>query len=75
MLLTEEQARKETCPFIRYCINEIDVMQDSRSPIYVHQNCQASDCKMAWRKSQEYQTDDEGFASYFGYCGLAGRPE
>lgn len=49
MMLTEEAARKETCPFIRYCINETDVVQDGRAAIYVHQLCQASACKMGWR--------------------------
>lgn len=49
MMLTEEAARKEVCPFIRYCVNESDVMQEGRPAIYVQQLCQASACKMGWR--------------------------
>lgn len=49
MMLTEEAARKEICPFIRYCMNENDVIQDGRAAIYTHQLCQASACKMGWR--------------------------
>lgn len=48
-MLTEEEARKEICPFIKHCVNEIDVIQDGRAPIYVQQLCQASNCKMGWR--------------------------
>lgn len=49
MMLTEEAARKEICPLIRYCVNEVDVIQDGRPAIYANQLCQASDCKMGWR--------------------------
>jgi hypothetical protein len=49
MMLTEEEARKNVCPLIKYCINEPDVIGDGRPALYVHQNCQASDCKIGWR--------------------------
>lgn len=49
MMLTEEEARKQVCPLIRYCVNEIAVVNDREPAIYVHQACQASDCKIGWR--------------------------
>lgn len=64
MVLTEEEARKQICPFIRYCINEDAVMQHRAQPLYVQQSCQASDCKMAWRWVGHER----------GYCGIAGKP-
>ena len=75
MLLTEDEARKETCPFIRYCMNEVGVLQDREAPIYANQLCQASDCKIAWR--WEFGLVDADFAEVDqvprGYCGIAGK--
>ena len=48
-VMTEVEARKQVCPFIRYCVNEADVVHHGRAPIYVQQLCQASRCGMAWR--------------------------
>lgn len=75
--LTEEEAKTQMCPHVRYCINE-DVMQEGRSPLYVHQLCQGSDCKMAWRWGPIWRS---GFAAApgpnvaLGYCGIAGKPK
>ena len=92
-LLTEEEARKETCPVIRFCVNEREAVHafgHAPPPIYVHQNCKASECKMAWRwaaSSADYLKQaafernmgvDIGpltNGERRGYCGLAGKPE
>jgi len=68
--LTEEEARKQVCPLMTYCVNEIDVSQWGKTPIMVNQNCQASACKMAWRWN--YNSPPPGAMK--GYCGIAGRP-
>ena len=68
-LLTDKQAREQTCPLIRYCINEAGVIQDREAAIYVQQRCQGSDCKMGWRWAQPAR-----FADRFGYCGAFGEP-
>jgi hypothetical protein len=73
MLLTEKEARQQTCPVMRYCINDVNVIQDGQGAIYVHQSCTASDCKMAWRwEGGDFAEVGENRR---GYCGLAGRPE
>jgi hypothetical protein len=85
MLLTEEDARRELCPHITYCINERSVIQDRASAIYQHQNCQASDCRMAWRWGEPsvmyrplaapVETMAVATLPRRGYCGISGKPE
>jgi len=67
MMLTEEEARKQACPLIRYCVNEDSVVQNNLQPLYVHQLCQGSDCKIGWRWASN--------RAERGYCGAFGRPE
>lgn len=69
MLLTEKEARAQVCPFIRCTINLAET-KGGAFPMYVHLNCQASECKMAWRWSS-----DTNRAQAVGYCGMAGKPE
>ena len=71
MFLTEDEARKQICPFIRFVVNEGGVIQDREPAIYVHQDCKASDCKMAWR----WERANFGDGTRRGYCGIAGYPE
>ena len=66
MLLTDEEARKQICPFIRYCVNPGDVIAFGYHPIYDNQLCQGLDCKMAWRIRHTN--------SVYGYCGIVGKP-
>ncbi|MCK1577882.1 hypothetical protein [Bradyrhizobium sp. 174] len=70
MMLTEEEARKQVCPFIRYCTNEVGVVAERESAIHYHQSCQGSDCKIGWRWASER---DEATGN-LGYCGACGRP-
>lgn len=71
-LRTDEQAKQFACPLFRYLINEVEVLQNGATPIYVHSQCAGSAC-IAWRKSRE---DWESVPkSRLGYCGIAGRPE
>lgn len=63
--LTNEEARKQECPIMTYCINEQGVIQDREQPFYVQARCKGSDCKMAWRWEYGYRK---------GYCGIAGKP-
>lgn len=49
MLLTDEEARKQPCPFFRYVVNESDAVNYNRPLMYAHENCRGSDCKIAWR--------------------------
>lgn len=65
--LTEEAARKIDCPMFKYVVNETDVVQDGRAPIYVHESCRGSGCIM-WRWG--YTGNDR--YSGAGYCGMAG---
>lgn len=78
MLMTEEEAKGQICPLIRYCANELGVTQDGDAAIYVHQNCQASGCKVGWRWG-EPAVFCQGFAEETrverGYCGAFGRVE
>ena len=64
MYLTDAEARQQVCPFIRFVYNESRIYAGGEAAIYYHQNCQASDCKMAWRERQDGK----------GYCGMAGKP-
>jgi hypothetical protein len=86
--MTDEEASKEICPFIRFCVNEVDVIQDGRAPIYVHQNCQGSACRTAWRLMPRAPFRELYGAPMSvsvmaapvpgpqrGYCGIAGKPE
>lgn len=72
MMLTEAEARKQTCPLIRYCANETAVVQDGATAIYWHQSCHASDCKIGWRWAQDERLVSE---DRLGFCGAFGKPE
>ena len=88
MLMTEEEARKQTCPLIRFCVNDSDVLQHGCSAIHVHQTCQASDCKVGWRWQRTTRSPPTavpagaiGLAAALqpptyerGYCGAFGVP-
>lgn len=52
-LLSEDEARQEMCPFIRYTINEMAVLQGGVHPLVEHAPCRASACRMAWRWGAE----------------------
>lgn len=70
-LRTEEEAKQLPCPFFRYCVNEVGVIQDRDPVIYVHQQCMASAC-IAWRST----ITGGGYGGReVGWCGIAGRPE
>lgn len=83
MLLTEAQARKKWCPYVRFSLTERDGNASNRhmdaarmivqNPMY--SQCIASDC-MAWREATDGQGHQEGDDPRFfrGYCGLAGVP-
>lgn len=73
MLLTDQQARQEICPLIRYCANEVDVVQEARAPIYLHQTCQGADCKIGWRWEKDPDFLEVGETPR-GFCGAFGRP-
>jgi len=73
-LLTEKEARLQTCPFIRYCFNEDGVLHNNATPIYVHQNCRASDCKIGWRTEHDADFSEVGEEPPQGYCGAFGAP-
>ncbi len=51
-MITEEIAKTKLCPFIRYCVNELAVVQDKDAPLYAQSNCAGSDC-MAWRTVED----------------------
>lgn len=69
MLLTEEEARKKTCPYMTYCVNPEQVLQDHYPALYCSQDCMASDC-MAWGWGDK----EEVGPGRKGYCGLAPKP-
>lgn len=83
-MLTEAQAATFECPHIRYCVNELGVIQDRDAPIYAHQKCQASRC-ISWRwnigepfktyADAEFRKNGRRIEPSTGYCGIAGRPE
>lgn len=89
-LLTDAEARQQTCPLMTYCVNERDVVVYQNGPIYVHQNCQGSDCKIGWRWAEDLDTllrkqldnprrateEDKAKVSSRrqGFCGNFGRP-
>lgn len=84
MFLTEEQAHTFECPHVRYLFNEMGVIHDKDSAIYIHQKCQASRC-ISWRWNSgepfksaadaEYRKSGKRLTPSVGYCGIAGRPE
>lgn len=83
MMLTENEARQNTCPLIRYCVNESAVIQDDAAAIYVHADCRGSECRVGWRWAESKRaaqararTFDDPLADIrLGYCGAFGRPE
>lgn len=68
MLLSDEEARTLSCPFFRFIPNESDVLQHGTPPIYAHQSCHGSDCKIGWRWGPA------GARGGVGYCGAFGAP-
>ena len=68
-MLTEDEAKTKVCAFIRYCVNEGEVLQDKATPLYYHNNCIASGC-MSWRWSHQ---DSNGEPT--GFCGGATLPK
>lgn len=64
--ITPEQAKLKTCPTIRYCQNEAQVIQEGQGPIYYHSHCIGPDC-MVWRWTP-------GENELRGYCGLTQGP-
>lgn len=73
MIVSEEKARASICPHIRICPNELDVIHHGAVARYEHQNCQGSDCTMAWRRVR-LVGDRDGADASGGYCGIAGKP-
>jgi len=73
MLVTDAEARQQTCPLITYCVNEVDIIHHNSAAINAHQNCKGADCKMAWRWGEWGKFPE--FLPLRGYCGLAGKPE
>lgn len=72
-LLTEAEARQEICPLIRYCVNEADAVHHGKQPIYLHQICTGSDCKIGWRWQKDTDFLEVGEQPR-GYCGAFGSP-
>jgi hypothetical protein len=52
-LLTPDETRKQTCPLIRYCVNQDAVIQNGASAMHEHQACQGPDCRIGWRWGEE----------------------
>jgi hypothetical protein len=73
--MTPEEASKQTCPLIRYCINPHAVMQDGAAAIHEHQPCQGPACKVGWRWMLDGPTPGSINNDHRGYCGAFGRPE
>ena len=87
MYLTEAEARKKWCPFVRArdfwdgsaCSGNADAFDEktsdnadyNRNPL--DSRCIASRC-MAWRWITRDKASMEGTFQKVGYCGLAGRP-
>lgn len=73
-LLTEKEAREQTCPLIRVLANEKDVISQRVPGIYRHQKCQASDCRIGWRTEHDADFAEVGEDPPRGYCGAFGAP-
>lgn len=75
MVLTEEDAQKNWCPFVRAVGGGYETARNcepksERTPSYAR--CVSSSC-MAWRwTKQRLSAPDDPNAT--GYCGLAGKP-
>jgi len=75
--LTEAEAHKRWCPFVRYRLTgtEVSVNRDMDRPRAFGERegdvfaCMASAC-MAWRWS--YEPDGKSQSTTKGFCGLAG---
>ena len=77
--MTEDEARQKWCPMVRYVASykgtptpPLNRAAGGNDVMLNPTNCQciASDCMM-WRWVAEDNARD---VSYWGYCGLAGRP-
>lgn len=73
-LLTEEEARGQVCPLITFCVNEVDVIRQRDAAIHVHQNCQASACRIGWRWGPGGPECGMGFCGAFGAPSLGAVP-
>jgi hypothetical protein len=69
LTLTPDEARRQTCPLIRYCENYDAVIQGGAPAIYIHQNCTGPACKIGWRWETDGSTPHDR-----GYCGAFGKP-
>ena len=55
--LTEKEAKQEDCPHFTFIVNELDVISEKQTPIYVPIKCKASACRMAWRWRDVHAAD------------------
>lgn len=76
MRVTEEQARKKWCPFVRVEGNNrlYNTTTDGFDAEHRFQHCIGSMC-MAWRVFSFSYAREEAAPERHGYCGLAGKPE
>jgi hypothetical protein len=77
MRVTEQQAKKMWCPFVRVegSNRVFNTKTSGFDAEHLYQHCIGSKC-MGWRPFiySHVKGGDEAF-EHHGYCGLAGRPE
>lgn len=66
--VSDDLARKATCPLIRICTNEAQVLRERVPAIYENIECKGADCLMGWRWGPA------GERGGVGYCGAFGLP-
>lgn len=76
MRVTESQARKKWCPFVRVDGNNRmhNLMTDGFDAEHMYQHCLGTTC-MAWRAFNFSHMKGGSEIEAHGYCGLAGRPD
>jgi hypothetical protein len=76
MRVTEEQARKMWCPFVRIEGSNrlMNTMTDGFDAEHRYQHCIGGEC-MAWRSFHFTYTRADSAPAPHGYCGLAGKPD
>jgi hypothetical protein len=76
MRVTEKQARKMWCPFVRVEGNNriLNSLSDGFDAEHLYQHCLGSTC-MAWRPFNYSHLKGGEHVDAHGYCGIAGRPE